>query len=56
MKKFFLFILILIALAAAGLYFVFHNPMYVLKNVPGLSIEDISLNLWPPGVKVKNAS
>lgn len=56
MKKFFLFILILIALAAAGLYFVFHNPMYVLKNVPGLSIEEISLNLWPPGVKVKNAS
>ena len=56
MKKFLLFLLILIALAAAGLYFVFHNPMYVLKNVPGLSIEDISLNLWPPGVKVKNAS
>ena len=56
MKKFFLFILFLIALCAAGLYYVFHNPMYVLKNVPGLSIEEISLKLWPPGVKIKNAS
>lgn len=56
MKKFFFFILFLIALAAAGLYFLFHNPMYVLKNVPGLSIEDVSLNLWPPGVRMKNAS
>lgn len=56
MKKIFFFLLFLLLLAAAAIYAVQAYPLYFLKKIPGLELEEATLALFPPRVEARNVS